>query len=171
MLTKDAKLEELLTNMQSGARGVYDRAVSNAVLFNHKEVSTAHLLLGVMAQGNVVPSLKVPEAMREAGVDYQELSSILKAHTELRASYLDPRPLPSAALRRTLARAVRLAKRRVRGGGRYGIVMSDLLIALLQSRDQVLYQVLLEMGLSRFDLLEAFAPSDGRAIVPLQLVE
>jgi len=163
------QLQGLLTSMFTTARSAYDRAVVNADQLGHRQVGDAHLLLGILALGNSDATLPIPRTLRTAGADYRALYTFLSLRTELRGPVTTGGlPKPSEMTMRTLMRAGRIARRRARRESQNAIITSDLLVALLGSRDPLLREAFEKMEVDRKSLRRTFVTVKVEA-APLHL--
>ncbi len=136
--------------MFTNAKSTYDRAVANAQRLGHAQVGNTHLLLGILALGNHDRTSPIPRLLRDTGADYETLRIFLESRVELlREGRTSVPPTADEELTRTLARAARIAKRRVRKDGARAIITEDLLISLLDSHDQLLVMALRKMHVDK----------------------
>ena len=122
-------------------------------VLKHRQVTNTHLLLGVLATGNNDTTLPIPRILRGAGADYEKLRLFLVGNFEL----LSPNPGAELKLstygKQTLARASKIAKRRATSEAQNSIITSDLVVAILRSREPLLAEALKSMDIDKSALL------------------
>lgn len=133
---------------EDGARSTYARARLNTRKLGHGEMGEAHLLSGILALGEEHTQSPIPRLLRQFGADLETLMKFLQSRDELGSWQRTTEPVPGNSLQRTLERADMAAWKRSNNGQLpYGANITDLLNALLESEDELLFEAFAVMDL------------------------